>query len=202
MKNRKSFRYVPGFVLAGSVAVMAMGSGGCSAVNTLEQAAQGCNEFPGSIASVSISGEAQAFVQGAADLVTIGTSMEMSVLQACIGIDTDLMVSDTWTAKGPAMNGSTDAEVTEACNQAAAAITAGLSGDAGASANCGLSISGGQCTASADVEANCEAQCNGMASCTPPDVTVSCDPGSLSVQCSGMCNASATCEGSATVQAM
>ena len=79
---------------------------------------------------------------------------------------------------GPTMGGSTDAEVTEACNQAAMAITAGLSGDAGASASCGLSISGGGCTASADVEAMCEAQCSG-ASCTPPDVTVSCDPGSL-----------------------
>jgi hypothetical protein len=202
MKNRKSFQYVPGIVLAGSVAVMAVASG-CSAVNQIEGAAQGCSQFPGSISSLSITGEAQAFVTAAADVVNEGQMLETSVLTACTGIDGDLMVTDTWTAMGPdgGSGGTLDAEVTEACTQAANAITAALSGDAGASADCGLSITGGGCQAMASVEASCEASCSGMASCTPPSVMASCSPGSLSGQCSGMCMANATCEGSATVQA-
>ncbi len=201
MKNSKSFKYLPGFALAGCVVAMAATSGGCSAVNTIEQAAQGCNEFPGTVGSLSIGGSAQAFVTAGADLVNIAATMEGSVLTACANIAKDLSVTDTWSAMGPDAGGSLDAEVQEACSKASGAISAILNGDAGASAQCGLSITGGQCTASADVEAQCEAKCSGMASCTPPDVTVSCNPGQLSGSCSGTCNATATCEGSATVAA-
>ena len=196
MMNRKTFKYLPGFALAGSVIALAMGSGGCSAASTLVDAAQGCNEFPSSVASLSIGGSTQAFVTASADVVNVAASMEASLLTACGNIAKDLGKTDTWTAKA-----STDDKVNEACAQASAAITATLSGDAGASGQCGLSITGGQCTASASVEADCEAKCSGMASCTPPDVTVSCDPGQLSGTCSAMCTVGATCEGSATVAA-
>jgi hypothetical protein len=202
MMNRKGFKYVPGFLLAGSVAAVALTNGGCSAVTTLEGAAQGCDEFPGSVGTLQLGGDAQAFVQAGADVVALANKMEGGVLTACEGIDADLMVTDTWTAMGPmAMGGSTDNEMTEACHQASVAISGILQGSAGAQADCSLSVSAGQCQVSASAEATCEGQCSASGSCTPPDVTVACQAGDLSGQCSAMCEANATCEGSATVEA-
>lgn len=203
MKNRKSFQLLPGFVLAGTVGLLALSNGACSAIQNAEEAAMGCSAFPGSVSSLSLTGTAQAFVQSGADLVNIANTIENNVLTACINIDSDLMVTDTWSAMGPDGGGSLDKETTEACTQAANAISTALNDvDAGASAQCQLSISGGGCQVMADAEASCEAQCSGMASCTPPSVTASCSAGDISGQCSGMCMANATCEGSATVQAM
>jgi len=196
MTNRKGFKYVPGLLLAGSVAAAALTNGGCSAAQAL---AEGCDEFNGgasSVASLSIDADTKAFVTAGADLVTVANNIETAVLNACVGIDTDLGVTDTWSAKT-----TTDDKVTEACTQASNKIQAILQAGQQAQVTCGLSISGGQCTVDANVQAQCEAQCSGNASCTPPDVTVSCDPGQLSGQCSGTCNASAYCEGSASVAA-
>ena len=61
----------------------------------------GCDEFSGgasSIASLSIDGDTKAFLTASANLVTVATSLETSVMNACIAIDTDLGVTDTWTA--------------------------------------------------------------------------------------------------------
>jgi hypothetical protein len=197
----KNFKYVSGLLLLGSVAAMAFANGGCSAVSTLVAATQGCDEFPGSVSTLQLGGDAQAFVQAGADVVNLANTMEGAVLTACENIDGALMVSDTWTAMGPAMGGTTDKELTEACNQASLAISAILQGDAGAQVECSLSVSSGQCDVSATAEATCEGQCSASGSCTPPDITASCQAGDISGQCSGMCEASATCEGSATVDA-
>jgi hypothetical protein len=193
--------FVPAMALAGTVVAVALSNGGCSAVSTLAQAAQGCDEFPSMVDTLSLNSDAQAFVQAGADLVTIAGTLEDSVLASCIGIDADLMVTDTWTAMGPASGGTKDAELTEACKQASLAINTGLGAGGSAQASCGLSISGGQCTVSADVEASCEGSCSAMANCTPPDITVACQPGDLSVQCGGSCNVNATCEGSVSAVA-
>lgn len=204
MMHHKTFKFVPGLVLAGAVGAMALGSGGCSAASTIAGAAQGCNEFSGgasAVASLSIDANTKAFVTAASELVQVSATLEGDVLTACVGIDTDLKVTDTWTAKGPDGGGSLDAEVTEACNQASAAISAGLSGDAGAQAACQLSIAGGQCTVKADAQISCEGSCTGSGSCQPGTVQARCSPGELTGQCSGTCNAMATCEGSASVQA-
>src|ERR1700742_1462419 len=97
MKNRK-MGLVPALALAGTVGFVALSNGGCSAASTLAEAAQGCDEFPSQVDTLGLKGDAQAFVQAGADLVDIAGSLEDSVLQACIGIDTDLGVTDTWTA--------------------------------------------------------------------------------------------------------
>jgi hypothetical protein len=189
-----------GAFLAAGIFAIAASSGGCSAASTIQQAASGCDEFNGgasSVASLSIDGDTKAFLTASANLVTVAKSLETSVLNACIAIDTDLGVTDTWTA----MASMPDSELTEACNQASTAIKGVLSGDAGAQAQCALSISSGYCTVDASVQASCEGSCSGMASCTPPDVTVACMPGELSGECDAMCNASATCEGSVSAQA-
>jgi hypothetical protein len=207
MINGKGFKYVPGLVLAGSVAMLALTNGGCSAANTIAGAAGGCDEFKGgasSVASLSIDGSTKAFVGAAADLEAIVTGpmgMEVSVMNACIAIDKDLGVTDSWSAMAPTDGSAPDNELKEACNQATTKINAILMAGASAQVTCNLSVSGGQCTVDASVQADCQGKCTGAANCTPPDVTVACDPGQLSGQCSGMCNASATCEGSASVAA-
>jgi hypothetical protein len=199
MSNSKGFKYVSGLALGGVLVAAAIGSGGCSAANTIADAAKGCDEFSGgaqSVASLSIDSDTKAFVTAASDIVNLAGNVETAVLNSCIAIDKDMGVTDTWSAKT-----TTDDKVTEACNQASAKITAVLNAGASANITCGLSVTGGQCTVDANVQATCQASCSGQASCTPPDVTVACDPGQLSGQCSGSCNASAYCEGSASVQA-
>lgn len=198
MTNGKGFRLAPGLALVGTITVVAL-SNGCSAANAVAAAAQGCDEFKGgasSVASLSIDANTKAFVQASADLVSTTSAMQNAVLAACTGIDHDLGVADTWTAKG-----STNDQITEACNQASTKITGILQAQQQVQATCALAVTGGGCTVDVNAEASCDAQCTGGASCTPPDITVACEPGQLSGQCSGTCNASATCEGSATVAA-
>jgi hypothetical protein len=197
MTKGKGFRFVPAAAITGLITAAAL-SNGCSAASTIAGAAQGCNEFPGSIASLqgAVDVNTLAFVQAAGDLVTIAGNMENAVYTACKNIDSDLMVTDTWSS----MSGL-DAQTTEACNQAANAVNAVLSMGASAMFSCELSITQGVCTVDANVQASCQGSCSGSASCTPPDLTVACQPGDLSVQCSGMCKAMATCEGSVMVAA-
>jgi hypothetical protein len=201
MKNRASFRILPALLLGGTVALAAGANGGCSQAAGL---AEGCSEFNGgasAVASLSIDANTKAFVSASADLVAVGKAMEAAVLKACIAIDVDLGVTDTWTAKAPTDGSNPDAELTEACNQASAKIQAILAAGEQAQAFCSLSVSGGQCTVDASVQATCEGQCTGSAMCQPGDVTVRCDPGQLSGQCDANCSASAVCEGSASVAA-
>jgi hypothetical protein len=57
------------------------------------------------------------------------------------------------------------------------------------------------CTIDAQAQFDCEAECQAAAqlSCQPPQVELRCEPGELSVECSGTCNVEATCEGSLEV---
>jgi hypothetical protein len=203
MIHRTIVRHASGLTLTAAVAALALSNGGCSAAdnaaNNVAGAASGCDEFAGgsqSIAALQIDATTKQFLVASSDFVGIVSSMETSVYTACKQIDTDLGVTDTWSAK-PKL----DDQVTEACTQASAKITAILNEGVSVQAACYLSVSGGGCQVDANVEASCEAQCTGMASCTPPDVTVTCDPGQLSVECSGTCNAMATCEGTVTAAA-
>jgi len=203
MTKRKGFKFVPGLAVAGMLAAAAL-SNGCSAASSAAGALQGCSEFSGgasAIAGLSIDANTKAFVQAGADLVTISTNMETAVLNACIGIDMDLGVTDTWTAKAPQNGAAPDDELKEACTQASTKIQAILMAGEQANVTCGLSVSGGQCTVDANVQASCTANCTGGASCSPPDVQAQCDPGELSVQCGGSCEGNATCEGSASAEA-
>jgi hypothetical protein len=200
--NKNRWRVAPALGLAGAVAVIVFGSGGCSVASNVAQAAiDGCNEFPSQIDGVQLSGDAYAFVHAGADLVNIAGTLENDVLTACEGIANDLGATDTWTAMGPNNGGSTQAEMQQACSAANDAIKKLIGQGGSVTANCALAVQGGQCTVDADVEAKCEASCSGMASCTPPMANVSCSPGDLSVMCQGSCSGGATCEGTGMVQA-
>jgi hypothetical protein len=204
MTHRNGFKFLPGLVLAGAVGAMALGSGGCSAVSNAAAAAQGCDEFNGGVsgvASLSIDANTKAFVTAAAQLQNVATTMEASVLNACIGIATDLGQMDTWSAMGPDGGGSTDAETTEACNKAVAGINAALMAATTAQVTCGLTVSGGECQVNAMAQVSCEGSCTGSANCMMGSIEARCTPAQVTGQCSGNCNASATCEGSATVAA-
>ncbi len=205
MRNLHIRRHVPALVIAGALVGAALSSGGCSAAENaaqnIEQASSGCDEFSGgasSVASLSIDGDTKAFVTASANLVTIATSTETEVLNACKAINADLKVTDTWTAMAPA-SGAPDAECAEACKQAAGKIKAILTADAGA--GCELVISGGHCTVDVTKQASCESSCTGMTSCTPGNITTECSPAEITGECSGSCMANATCEGTVTTEA-
>ena len=201
-------RSLPGAIMAGAIVAIAMGNGGCSAasaagaaLNNVEGATSGCEEFDqgdSSIASLSIGGDTKAFVTASANLATIATDAEGKVLAACLAIDADLGVTDTWSAM-KADGGSIDLETGEACKQAGLKIKGVLTGDA--SAGCELVISRGYCYVDATAQVTCESMCTGATKCTPGDITTLCSPAELTGECDGSCKAGATCEGSATAAA-
>ncbi len=198
--------YTRAFLLGGSALAFGLLNVGCSsahdAVAGVQGALSGCDEFNGgatSIAALSIDGDAKAFVTASANLVAVTQTAETAVLDACIGMATDLHIPDTWTAKAPSAGAAPDDETAEVCTQVSNAITATL--NANASAMCTLVISGGHCVVDEKQQVSCESTCTGMTTCQPGDITTLCTPASLTGECDGTCNAMATCEGSASAQA-
>src|ERR1700678_567656 len=105
MKHRPTYS-IP-CLLAGAV-VVAASSGGCSAVDNaasnVEGLASGCDEFSqgqSAISTLSIDGDTKAFVAASAYLSSFVSTAESDVLTACIAIDHDLSVTDTWSAMAP-----------------------------------------------------------------------------------------------------
>ena len=197
-----------GAMMAGSLVALAMSSGGCSAasaasgaLSNVEQASSGCDEFDqgeSAITSLDIDGDTRAFVTASYNLVSVATTAEDAVLAACIAIDGDLKVTDTWSAM-KSDGGNSDAETAEACKQAAATIKGVLESDAAAS--CSLVVSRGYCYVDEQAQVTCESSCTGMATCMAGDITTLCTPAELTGQCSGSCKAGACCEGSVAAQA-
>jgi len=201
-------RSLPGAIAAGAIVAIAMANGGCSAASearsaltNVEQATSGCDEFDqgeSAVAKLSIDGETKAFVTASVNLAAVAVQAERSVLAACKAIDSDLGVTDTWSAmKGD--GGSSDAETAEACKQAANKIKTVLEGNA--SAGCALVISRGYCFVDEQAQVSCESMCTGMTTCMPGDITTLCSPAELTGECDGECKAGAACEGSATAEA-
>jgi hypothetical protein len=133
-----------------------------------------------------------------ANLVALVDDGEQAVLTACIGIDRDLGVNDTWSAKAPKGGAHPDDEVTEACHRASAKISAVLSL---AQAQCTLFVSPAHCTVDEQAEVKCESACSSKETCTPGDITTLCSPAELTGECEGQCKAHATCEGRADAEA-
>ena len=159
--------------------------------------AEGCDEFNGGVsgvASLSIDAKAKAFVQAAADLQAVANDMRASVKAACVDIDSQLGVPDTWSSIN-----DQDNSMNEACAQASAKIDAILK--ANSNITVVVTVSGGQCSVDATEQINCEGSCKADVSCSEGGIEVRCDPGQLSGQCSGQCKGSAVCEGTATVAA-
>ncbi len=191
-----------GAVLAGSIALVALAAEGCAGGVTPEVAKPGCDAFPNAVSTLSLDANTTAFVSASASLIDLVTNLQTMTLNACAGIARDLLVDDTWTAKGPLNRGTADAEVSEACRQASRAITVALHpvvGDSGAESPipCGVSVSGGGCTVDPNAQGACVATCSGGANCKAPAVLAACARDDLSGICTGMCTPGATCQGSA-----
>jgi hypothetical protein len=190
-------------VLIAGAAVVAGAGGGCSAVNSaasnIAGLASGCDEFnqgQSAITSLSIDDDTKAFVSASATLESFVNTAENDVLNACIAINKDLGVTDTWSAMAPEAGAPPDSETTAACNAAAAKITAVL--QANASAGCTLVYSPAHCIVDETKEVDCEKTCTNSTSCTPGNITTLCSPAEITGECSGTCNAGACCEGSFT----
>ena len=149
----------------------------------------------------SISGQFQVLAQAGSDFSGTATAMLDDVTNACKGIATDLGVAD---ADATAADALTDqaAKVKQWCSLAVAQIKA--QGVASGS----LTIQPPQinCSASVSAKANCQAKCSGSASCDLKANPPVCTGGTLEVDCSGSCTATATapsfdCTGSCTAVA-
>jgi len=178
-------------------------TGGCSAKDAAE-ALQGCDELKsGASIQAGLTGsvEVDTFMQATADLMAISDKLKVEVGVACAAIAKDLGATDSWTAKGFSATNPSDDSIKEACTQASAKIKAVMDAGAQANANIAITVSGGKCEVNAQAQFDCEAKCQATGMCEPPSIEARCEPGQLSVQCMGTCNAQATCEGSATVKA-
>ncbi|MGH7436030.1 MAG: hypothetical protein ACRENE_10190 [Polyangiaceae bacterium] len=205
-RSRRTLRLCSGPLVALLLAAPLFATGGCSAaenaVNNAEGLASGCNELsggPSSVQSLSIDGDTKAFVVATANLVALVDDGEKTVLGACIGIDHDLGVNDTWSAKAPKSGAAPDDEVTEACRQASLKIRAVLTE---AQAQCSLFVSPAHCTVDEEAEVKCESACTSKESCQPGDITTLCTPAELTGECDGECKAHATCEGRADAETL
>jgi hypothetical protein len=206
MIRRPYYSHTRAILVAGPVMALGLANSGCTAadnaVANVQAALSGCSEFsggPSSVASLSIDGDAKAFVTASANLVAVVATSETAVLNACLGMAADLHVTDTWTSMAPSAGDPPDAETKEVCTQVSNTITATLA--ANASAMCTLVISGGHCVVNETEQVSCESMCTSNTTCQPGNITTLCAPASLTGQCSGTCNATATCEGSVSVQA-
>ncbi len=202
----RALRYSSCPLVALVLGVPLFASGGCSAaenaVNDAEGLASGCNELsggPSSVESLSIDGDTKAFVMATANLVVLVDEGEKAVLAACIGIDDDLGVNDTWSAKAPKDGARPDDEVNEACHQASVKLRGVLTA---AQAQCSLFVSPAHCTVDEEAEVNCESACSSKETCTPGDITTLCSPAQLTGECDGECKAHATCEGRADAETL
>ncbi len=164
--------------------------------------ASGCDELNGgaeAVAKLDVDAKLKTFITATADLKTIADRIKADVKTACVGMSTSLGLMDTWTALGDSDDAISNPNKTGACDQASVKIQAIMA--ANPSANATLIVSGGQCTVDANLQAMCEATCKSDVMCTEPDITVRCEPGQLTGECSANCNANAFCEGSAMVAA-
>lgn len=154
--------------------------------------ASGCSDAAKDLGcEASIRGRVDALQASVTVMTTVAAKMRADVTTACknIAVAGGEMVS-------PPANPSDD-DMKAACAKAEAAITAKLS----AAGTVSLKISPAECKVNASAQLDCEGKCGVKAECTEPSIDVRCEPGKLSVACSGMCTGQASCEGSATVKA-
>jgi hypothetical protein len=177
----------------------------CGTAKDLQQAASGCDEFEqgGNImASVDIDANVKSFALASSELKSVTSRIKTDVKAACVDICNRLGVPDTWSAHGDDDASISNDEGSGACDKAAVEIDS-IMKESKTTAHFALMVTDPRCTIDAELQASCEVSCKADTSCKPGqiDVVTRCDPQELSVQCDGMCNASAVCEGTAQVAA-
>jgi hypothetical protein len=109
----------------------------------------------------------------------------------------DLGAKDSWSTLGDDDRSIANDQGTGACDQATARIRAIMDCVTSASGRFALEIDRGVCHCDFQAQAMCDGACDTQQACTPGTVETRCEPGQLSVSCSGNCAAQSTCEGSA-----
>lgn len=142
--------------------------------------APGCSDAT-KLGDCDLQAKIDALGAASADLATVAGSMSGKLAVACAKI-----------AGHTAPTSPTDDDVTTECDAASAAIEANLT------ASATITIVPGKCEVAAQAQLNCEASCQVDASCMGGELTARCDPGDLSVECSGSCEGTLTCEASAS----
>jgi len=175
----------------------------CGTARDLQQAASGCDELDQgaeATSSLEVDANVKAFVTATAELKAVVSKIKVDVKAGCVDVCNRLGVADTWSVHGDDGASISNESGTGACDKAAAEINAIMT-ETKATANFALVVTSPKCTVDTDVQAACEANCKVDQVCTPGqiDVVTRCEPAQLSVQCSGMCNVNAVCEGTAQV---
>jgi hypothetical protein len=196
-------RLKSGVMVAVALAIPIL-SNGCGDDNPLSPSNLCCTDFKVGAdltgvdfgVDASIKGSFGAFAQAAGDLSAVAAASLTDVTAACraIAIDTGADPNDA------SVKDKTGADAAKGwCNLATAQIKAQLTGKFAAAGQLSIQVSPPRCEIEASFQAKCEGGCKADVSCTEPEISARCDPGQLSVQCSGSCTGS--CEGSVSAAA-
>ncbi len=197
MRTTRSFLRTPLVLLA--VAPVACIASTSNEGTSNDSSSVSCPEFQvgGTFDSnTKVDARVRAFMQASADLGSMAATLKSAVKTACIGIATDLGDKDTWSAHGDSDDAISNGNGDGACDVARRHMTTIMK--ANVNANFALVVTRGACHPDFDEEVSCEAGCQSQTKCTPGTVEQRCSPGSLNVQCQGMCASQSYCEGTTT----
>ena len=147
--------------------------------------AAGCSSDSDSDCEIKAS--VDAVVTSADQLVAVAADMRGKLYVAC---------SNIAGMDGAKASDATDEKVQTACDAAKAKLDATITGSVS------LTYVPGKCEVDAQAQLDCEAKCKSDVMCTEPSIEARCEGGKVSVECSGECTGTVTCEGSATVAAL
>lgn len=165
-----------------------------------------CTEFKvGGTLDANIGGSAQSKVaiQAVADFSGIASAAIDDITSACRGIATDLG-ADAGALSTAEANADPQAKMSAYCDLAVSSIT---TIKAQANLKVAIVVKPAVCEASFSAKADCSAKCSATGKCEgSPGQLPTCEGGTLNVECSGGCTATATapsfhCEGSCDVKA-
>jgi len=176
----------------------------CGAAKDFQELSSGCNEVDqgtDAIGKLDVDANVKAMAVASAELKASAARIKVEVKAACVDVCNRLGIEDTWSSFGDDDKSISNGNGTGACDKAAHEIGA-IMGEVKGSAHFALVVTEPKCTVDTDFQASCEAGCKVDSVCKPGqiDVVTRCDPAKLSVQCSGMCQANAYCEGTAEVE--
>jgi hypothetical protein len=170
----------------------------------IKESASGCDEFVVGQqvdSSLQVHPKVRVFMQAASDFANDAKDIKGSVMVACTQIATDLGATDTWSSIQDPDKAITNRDGTGACDAASGRIEQALIDAEKVNAKVAIAVSRGECHLDFEEQKRCDAQCALHESCDSGSVETRCEPGAISVMCSGMCNAAASCVGTEQVEA-
>jgi len=192
------FWVLPGLMLS----LGALGATGCvSPQSPITQAAGDCPEFAAGAQiseSASMDMTVRIFLQASADFSKVTADMKADVKQACININKDFGIADTWTQFGDDDKSISNSNGTGACDAASNKIKAIMEDQGALNANFALTITHGECHTDFEAQKTCDSGCDSTQACAPGGIETRCEPGQLSVKCDQKCTEHSFCEGTET----